>query len=187
MKWGGVAEMWPSRSTHPKCGVLQAGRVSKPQRSFLRIKEGVQDSHWAPPAKWPVSGRGAATTFGFENQWGCIQKSWRAVGNLDCTCKGLTHRLTCPEPQRRGSSVKSSWIICEGDTLTNFRVTAGGVGALELFPAWKCYQAPFFLTCLPLSWPDASTCHSWHSPLNLLTPFALPLCSLEVPPCPGPF
>ena len=47
------------------------------------------------------------------NHWATRQVPW------DSDLEGLGHRLTCCESKGRGSSLESSWVLWEGDSLTN--------------------------------------------------------------------
>lgn len=101
--------------------------------------------------------------------------------------------------QHEGSSLKSSQVKCEGDTLTNFRACAGGAGSIETFSrdrraggrGERCLFCLFLF--LPPIWSDTSRCHFQHSPLILLMLFTPPwhfpedmsqLTSLQSGSCP---
>ena len=131
-------------------------------------KRGVWGLAWGTHTR-----RGAPITSGFENQ-----QDWH-LGEQ----KGYRKPRFLSESQHRGSSLKSTSVTHEGDTLTNFRVYFGGTGyLLELSPEWEVLVntifSPFF-TLLPPSWSDAGRHHFWHSPLTLLTLFTPPWCFPE--------
>ena len=122
------------------------------------------DLHWTekPPQNLALKTTGAY-----------IQENWRAVGNWDSTLEGLMHKFPPSKSQCTGSSLKSTWAIREAESLTNFRVCAGGAGIWWNFLwGWKCKQAPFFffLTLLQPRCPGAGGCLFCHSLSTLLTP-----------------
>lgn len=88
-----------------------------------------------------------------------VQESQRAVGNQDSSLKRHVHSLTCSKSQCRGSSLKSTWVIHNGDSLTNFRAHARGAGICwNILCEWKCWKYhfplfPFYVagSVLPLS------------------------------------
>lgn len=50
-----------------------------------------------------------------------------------------------PENQHIGSSLRGDWIICEGDTVANFKASARGRGISRDFPrGHRHWKAPFF-------------------------------------------
>lgn len=80
----------------------------------------------------------------------------RAVGRGNSTVEGLTHRLTCPEFQYAGSSLRSPWAACEGDLLTSFReYTRGAGGLIEICLGIETLEGAlffFFNTTSLLAW-----------------------------------
>lgn len=60
------------------------------------------------------------------------------MGNQDFTLKGFIHKLPHSETHSRGGDLKSTWVICEKDSLTDFRACAGGAEICRNFP-WEQY------------------------------------------------
>ena len=55
------------------------------------------------------------------------------------------YKLSCFESEHRGSSLKSTWVIHEGDALTNFRACARGAKyLLELSLRIEALAGDFF-------------------------------------------
>lgn len=115
------------------------------------------------PQPWrPATERGGLITPGFENQRGLclLWESWKAVENWDYVLKGLMYKHTGSLLQSRGSSLKITWIIHEGITLTNFRVSAGRAGISENFFGGEntggCHYLllSFTLLCFHLAGPS---------------------------------
>lgn len=58
----------------------------------------------------------------------CVQENYRTVGNGEPTLKGMIHRLTHAGTQHKSRSLKSTWVICEGDLLIKFRICGQRAG-----------------------------------------------------------
>jgi len=69
-----------------------------------------------------IKSRNPALKAQSRNHWATRQVPW------DSDLEGLGHRLTCCESQGRGSSLESSWVIWEGDSLTNLGHVLEGKG-----------------------------------------------------------
>ena len=65
-------------------------------------------------------------TPGFENQWDLHPEVCRKL-----KLKRHMQKLSCPSP--RDSSLKRTWVICEGESLTDFRVCAAEPGTFIIF------------------------------------------------------
>lgn len=114
----------------------------------------------------------------------CVWENQTALENQASAFKGLMHRLTHSESQCRGSSLKSAWDICEGDTLTNRGAYAGGTGVCcNSLWGWGHWRMPFFCS------PSTLLLQEWCAPLLVLSIYLLALLttpqhSTVAVPCP---
>ena len=84
-----------------------------------------------------IKSRNPALKAQSRNHWATRQVPW------DSDLEGLGHRLTCCESQGRGSSLESSWVIWEGDSLTNLGHVLEGRDWVGLSLRPECWQVPF--------------------------------------------
>ena len=84
--------------------------------------------------------------------------------NQDSALEGLMNELTNCKYQCRGSSFKSAWVICERNSVTNFRVCIGRAGIWWNFLWVRKYLFFFFFFLLPQSWPIVGRYHFCCSP-----------------------
>lgn len=116
-----------------------------------------------------------------------VQESQRSVGNHDSALQGHTHNFTPSKSQCRGSSLNSTWVTHEGESLTDFRTHAKGTGiCYNVLWGWKFWQASFFFffyspsTYLAWHWCPGGS-HVWHS-CTVLAPLAPPHSSQQTHP-----
>ena len=78
-----------------------------------------------------------------------VWESQSAIGNQDSALKGHSQKLTHSKSQCRGSSLKTAWVICKGDSLATFRACVRGTGNCWNFrQGQRCWWAPYFFFCL---------------------------------------
>lgn len=109
----GRDQVWsgPTLSHSPRSD-SQVREISQLWRSSRKSKG------LSPRLKGPTPRRGA-----------CRPSGWKPAGLMSQSQKaGRKQGCALPESQHRGSSLKSTTVICEGETLPGFRVCAGGTG-----------------------------------------------------------
>lgn len=92
------------------------------------------------------------------------------MGNHDSALQGHTHNFTPSKSQCRGSSLNSTWVTHEGESLTDFRTHAKGTGiCYNVLWGWKFWQASFFFFfLLPFHLPGLALVPWWEPCLTLL-------------------
>lgn len=73
----------------------------------------------------------------------------RAVGDWDSALKDLTLRLSYSKPQHRGQSLKSTWVMQEGDSLNSGVIAQGARIWWKCIQGLKCWWVPFFYSPPP--------------------------------------
>lgn len=105
------------------------------------------------PLRWGAcTGNRSPCDIWFENQQSLIvgaprirtslQGSQRAAGNHDPARPGPAHYTASSESRPGGGSLKSTWVIHEGNLLTYFMACAGGAA---FSPKQQCWREPFLL------------------------------------------
>lgn len=106
-------------------------------------EEGVWAPPWARQFWGPSPGRQASVISGFENQQGFHLEEPEGDGKWKLYSK-RAHMQTHSKSKQRGSSLRSTWTLSEGDVLTNFKTSSKK--ALELSLGFKVrVDAIFFL------------------------------------------
>lgn len=91
---------------------------------------------------------------------------------------GLAHSFTWSETQQISSSLKSNWVIQEGDLLMNFGTWARGAGICDRFPqGMTCWLKTFFLPSFTLASQTFAEVSTDYSPSIMPARLALPWLS----------
>lgn len=128
----------------------------------------------------PALGKWAPIVSSFENQWALFPGEPKDSKKLRF-CFKMSCAQSHSKAQPRGSSLKSSWVICKGDSLT---VSGKGRDMLRLSSGMEVLVDAFFP---PPSYPGAGGHHFWHSPSTTGTTHPTPVfhCRLTLPNLPG--
>lgn len=149
----------------PWCGVLEEHHNCNGPPEEWRVG----DPHWAPPPWGTYTRKRNPVPSDFKIQCNLHPGEAKTVGNQDYSLKGPPQKFIHSKSQRRACSLKSIWVIHEGDTLTDFQVCARGAGVCWNFlQQWRT-PFSFGLLCfiiLPPSLPSTDEHQFWYPPLT---------------------